>query len=68
MLTGPERLRRWNEEEQRQIFEEAFSPGACVTQVAQRHDVSWRWRSGNRDRNAVLNQAQILNPVLFRTT
>ncbi|ESZ31345.1 hypothetical protein X732_30525 [Mesorhizobium sp. L2C066B000] len=24
----------------RQTLEEAFSPGACVTQVAQRHDVS----------------------------
>ncbi|MEO5759443.1 MAG: transposase [Mesorhizobium sp.] len=48
LLTGPERRRRWNEEERRQILEEAFSPGACVTQVAQRHDVStaliYTWR------------------------
>ncbi|MER8929025.1 transposase [Mesorhizobium sp. M0859] len=40
LLTGPERRRRWNEEERRQTLEEAFSPGAYVTQVAQRHDVS----------------------------
>ncbi|WP_210334894.1 transposase [Mesorhizobium mediterraneum] len=48
LLTGPERRRRWNEEERRQILEEAFSPGACVTQVARRHDVStaliYTWR------------------------
>jgi transposase len=53
LLTGPERRRRWNEEERRQILEEAFSPGACVTQVAQRHDVStaliYTWRRKLRE-------------------
>lgn len=45
---GPERRRRWSTEEQRRILEEAFAPGACVAQVARRHDVStalvYTWR------------------------
>ncbi|MGE8143564.1 IS66-like element accessory protein TnpA [Novosphingobium sp. NPDC080210] len=45
---GPERRRRWSVEEQRRILEEAFAPGACVAQVARRHDVStalvYTWR------------------------
>lgn len=45
---GPERRRRWSAEERRQILEEAFAPGACVAQVARRHDVStaliYTWR------------------------
>ena len=30
VFTGPERRRRWSEEERVQILTEAFSPGACV--------------------------------------
>lgn len=45
---GPERRRRWSDQERRQILEEAFAPGACVAQVARRHDVSialiYTWR------------------------
>lgn len=45
---GPERRRRWSAEGQRHILEEAFAPGACVAQVARRHDVStalvYNWR------------------------
>lgn len=45
---GPERRRRWSTEEQQRILEEAFAPGACVAQVARRHDVStalvYTWR------------------------
>ena len=48
LLTGPERRRRWSEDERLQILQEAFSPGACVTHVARRHDVStaliYTWR------------------------
>jgi len=40
VFTGPERRRRWSEEERVQILTEAFSPGACMAQVARRHDVS----------------------------
>ena len=48
VLSGPERRRRWSDEERRQILEEAFAPGACVAQVARRYDVStaliYTWR------------------------
>jgi transposase len=37
---GPERRRRWSDEERVQILAEAFAPGAFVAQVARRHDVS----------------------------
>ena len=49
VFSGPERRRRWSEEERLHILAEAFSPGACVADVARRHDVStaliYTWRS-----------------------
>ena len=49
ILTGPERRRRWSENEQQRILAEAFSRGAVVAQVARRFDVStsliYKWRS-----------------------
>jgi transposase len=39
-LPGPQRRRRWSDEDRRLIVEAAFSPGAVVTEVARRHDVS----------------------------
>ena len=48
VFSGPERLRRWSDEERGQILTEAFSLGACVAAVARRHDVStgliYTWR------------------------
>ena len=48
LLTGPERRRRWAAEDRLKILTEAFSPGACVSEVARRHDVStaliYGWR------------------------
>lgn len=48
VYSGPERRRRWSEDERRLILTEAFSPGACVAEVARRHDVStalvYTWR------------------------
>lgn len=45
---GPERRRRWSDEERLQILAEAFAPAAFVAQVARRHDVStgliYTWR------------------------
>lgn len=59
VFSGPERRRRWSEDERRLILTEAFSPGACVAEVARRHDVStalvYTWRrklleaTGDRD-------------------
>ncbi|HEX7854464.1 MAG TPA: transposase [Sphingobium sp.] len=48
VLMGARRRRDWSDEERLEILREAFSPGACVTHVARRHDVSrgliYLWR------------------------
>jgi len=48
VFSGPERRRRWSDDQRRQIVEEAFSAGACVSRVARRHDLStaliYTWR------------------------
>ncbi|RYE41169.1 MAG: IS66 family insertion sequence hypothetical protein [Hyphomicrobiales bacterium] len=53
VFSGPERRRRWRDEERLQILTEAFSPGACVAEVARRHDVStalvYTWRRKHRE-------------------
>ena len=52
VLTGPERRRRWSDEDKAVILGEAFGPGGCVTEVARRHDVSsgliYTWRRNAR--------------------
>jgi transposase len=49
VLTGPERRRRWSEDERIRIVATAFMPGAVVTDVARRFDVStsliYKWRA-----------------------
>ena len=48
IMAGPQRRRRWSEEERLRILAEAFAPGATVAEVARRHDVSraliYLWR------------------------
>ncbi|WP_174286085.1 transposase [Sphingomonas bacterium] len=48
VMSGPERRRRWGDDERARILSEAFSPGACVVHVARRNDVStsliYTWR------------------------
>jgi transposase len=48
VMTGPERRRRWNDEQRLQILAEACAPGGCVADVARRHDIStariYTWR------------------------
>jgi transposase len=48
VFAGPERRRRWSDEERFEILTEAFAPGACVARVARRHEVStgliYTWR------------------------
>ncbi len=48
VMQGPERRRRWTDEERLRILAEAAAPGACVADVARRHDIStariYTWR------------------------
>ena len=48
VITGPERRRRWSDEQKRAIVTASFAPGAVVSEVACRADVSssqiYRWR------------------------
>lgn len=48
LLTGPERHRRWREEERQKILAAAFAPGASVAKVARQYDVAtsliYKWR------------------------
>ncbi|MBZ5763528.1 transposase, partial [Rhizobium sp. VS19-DR104.2] len=48
LLTGQERRRRWSPDDRQEILEAAFAPGANVSEVARRFDVStgllYTWR------------------------
>lgn len=48
VLVGPERRRRWSDDEKARIIEESLRPGAQVTDIARRHGVSrgllYTWR------------------------
>ncbi len=56
VLTGPERRRRWREEDQRRILAAAFAPGTTVVAVARQYDVAtsliYKWRRALRARPA----------------
>lgn len=62
LLTGPERRRRWSLEDRAQILAEAFAPGAVVSEVARRFEVStgliYTWR-----RQALVQQAEPAFPA-----
>ena len=64
VFSGPERRRRWSEEERLRILSEAFSPGACVAEVARRHDVStalvYTWRNKLRQSVAEPDPSSLL--------
>src|SRR6266480_735366 len=48
VITGPERRRRWSDEQKRAIVAKSLAPGAVVSEVARRADVCpgqiYRWR------------------------
>lgn len=48
VLTGPERRRRWSEEQKQAIVAASLAPGAVISEVARRADVGagqiYRWR------------------------
>lgn len=56
VFSGPERRRRWSEEERLRILSEAFAPGACVADVCRRHSISsaliYTWRRKLLDASA----------------
>jgi transposase len=64
VLTGPERRRRWGEEDQCRILAAAFAPGATVAAVARRHDVAtsliYKWRRTLRAREAGFAQVVVV--------
>lgn len=56
VFSGPERRRRWSDEERLEILNEAFAPGACVAEVCRRYDISsaliYTWRRKLREMQA----------------
>jgi len=56
VMHGPERRRRWTDEERLRILAEAAAPGSCVADVARRHDIStariYTWRHKLREQYA----------------
>lgn len=66
VFSGPERRRRWSDEERLEILSEAFAPGACVAEVARRRDVStarvYTWRRKLRDAHAALEPGDLAAP------
>ena len=53
VLAGPERRRRWSDEEKCRIVREAQEPGVRYADVARRHDISaaqlYQWRMAMRE-------------------
>lgn len=67
VFSGPERRRRWSEEERLQILAEAFSPGARVAEVCRRHDISsgliYTWRRKLREAGTQTLPSAVPEPV-----
>jgi transposase len=57
ILTGPERRRRWSEEEKLQLVEEACRPGHSVSQVARQRGINpsqlFTWRRQARAKGLI---------------
>ena len=64
LLTGLERRRRWRPEEKLSILQEAFAPGAIVSEVARRREVStaliYGWRRQAQEAMSGFVPAQIV--------
>lgn len=63
VLTGPERRRRWSEDDQCRILAAAFAPGSTVAAIARQYDVAtsliYKWR-----RTATARQAGFAEVVV----
>jgi transposase len=66
VITGPERRRRWTEEQKRAIVAETLEPGAIIAEVARRAEVRtdqiYRWRKKMRARSEGFAQVLIAPP------
>src|SRR5258708_35075163 len=67
LLTGPERRRRWSEDERRLILAAAFAPGAIVADISRRYEIStsliykWRRQRLATDRGATVAPAIVVD-------
>ena len=63
LITGPERRRRWSEDQKEALLAQAFGPGGNVTETARRAEVHtsllYRWR------RATLAPAQSFAPAVL---
>ena len=52
LILGPERRRRWSEEQKQELLAQAFGPGGNVTETSRRAEVHtsllYRWRRASR--------------------
>jgi transposase len=71
VISGPERRRRWSEEQKRAIVAEAFAPGASVSAVARRTDIGtgqiYRWRREFCEAVAGFAEVVVAQPPCERT-
>ena len=71
LLTGLDRRRRWRPEEKLSILQEAFAPGAIVSEVARRREVStaliYGWRRQAQEAMSGFVPAQIVDDPVVRT-
>jgi transposase len=71
VITGPERRRRWSEEQKRAIVAESLAPGAVVSEVARHADVCpgqiYRWRQELRAVAGGFAQVLIAPPEIAAT-
>jgi transposase-like protein len=67
LLTGPDRRRRWSEEDQCRILAAAFAPGATVAAVARQYDVAtsliYKWRRTEASQRLAVSFQQVVHPV-----
>jgi transposase len=67
LLTGPERRRRWSEDERRQVLTAAFAPGAIVADISRRYEIStsliykWRRQGLARESGAMFAPAMVVD-------
>ena len=66
LISGPERRRRWSEDQKRSLVAAAFAPDAIVAEVARRADVYpgqlYRWRQELREAGAGFAEVVLATP------